>query len=257
MPNRLSGKTAVVTGSSSGLGRAIAIKFAEHGADVVVTDIRHEPRLDGQPTTEVVKRETNSEAVFVECDVTDRSDLTRAVDAAEELGGIDVMVNNAGIDQKQEFIDVSEDDFQSMMDVNAKGTFLGSQIAAARMVERGSGSIINMSSISGLAGSKNSVSYSASKGAVRLMTYSIATQMGPHGIRANVIHPGVIETAMAKEEATLAHDEESESFKREVPLREFGEPEDIANAALFLASDESKYVTAESIVVDGGWWHSR
>lgn len=247
MAELLSGKAAVVTGASSGLGRAIARKFAEHGADVVVADVREEPKGGGPPTDQVIQRETESAATFVECDVSDNGDLTRAVDSADEFGGIDVMVNNAAVASIEEFTEVSEEEYRKTLDVNLKGVFFGSQIAVNRMLDRGSGSIINLSSISGLVGSRTSASYSASKGGVRLLTYSIASQMGAHGIRANVIHPGVIETEVTKQRT---YDTDL------IPLRRLGDPEDIANAAVFLGSDMAGYITGESLVVDGGWWHS-
>jgi NAD(P)-dependent dehydrogenase (short-subunit alcohol dehydrogenase family) len=236
----------------SGNGRAIARQFADHGADVVVADIREEPREADEATQDLIETETDSRAMFVECDVTDRGDLEAAMDTAAEMGGVDVMVNNAGIFRGEEFLSVTEAEFDQLMDINVKGVFFGTQVAAERMQENGGGSIINLSSVAGLEGTGEYVSYCTSKGAVRLMTYSTADALGPDGIRVNVIHPGVIETAMTTEDVPIIGTEQGEQFLETIPSRRFGEPEDVADAALFLASDLSSYVNGESLVVDGG-----
>lgn len=154
MPELLTGQTAVVTGASSGNGRAIAKRFAENGADVVVADIIREPREGGDPTDDLVEAETDASATFVECDVSNVDDIAAAVDAAEAFGGVDTMVNNAGIMGQESLFDTTEEDYQRLMDINVKGVFFGSQIAAERMVESGTeGSIINLSSVGGLRGS--------------------------------------------------------------------------------------------------------
>jgi NAD(P)-dependent dehydrogenase (short-subunit alcohol dehydrogenase family) len=251
----LDGKTAVVTGGSSGIGRGIARGFAEHGAKaVVVADVREEPKEGGPPTHELLEEETDASSVFVECDVTNRSDLTEALEAAEAAGGIDVMVNNAGIWRAEEFFDVTEESYQRMMDINLKGAYFGSQIAAERLVEGDGGSIINISSIAGLFGNGDWPTYSASKGGLTMLTYSLAHRLGEHGVRVNAIHPGGIQTMIGGEPTdTEAAAEQAEQFTQMVPLGRYGQPEDIAGAATFLASDLSDYVTGESLVVDGGW----
>lgn len=257
MPDLLSGKTAVVTGASSGNGRAIARTFAEHGADVVVADIRKEPRLGGTPTHELINEETSSASSFVNCDVTSNEDLREAILEADEYGGIDVMVNNAGIfAHSEDLYDVDEDEYRTMMDINTKGPYFGSQFAAEKMQESGGGNIINLSSINGDIGTKSNVVYCASKGAVRVMTYALADALGPD-IRVNAIHPGMIETAQIVED--YAHLEESEREERlgTIPLGRKGHPEEIAKAALFLASDLASYVNAASLVVDGGVKNTR
>lgn len=252
MSNLLIDRTAVVTGGASGLGRAICTEFARHGADVVVADLQEEPREDGTPTHELIESEFDSEARFVECDVTSVSDLEAAVDEADEFGGLDVMVNNAGIFRGEDFADVTEAQFQRLMDVNVKGVFFGAQAAAARMDE---GSIINMSSVAGLAGGGDYVTYSTSKGAVRLLTYSLADRLGPE-IRVNAIHPGVIETAMTTEDVPIVGTELGKQFEEMIPRGRFGEPRDVAATAVYLASDLADYVTGESVVVDGGMTHT-
>lgn len=252
----LDGKTAVVTGGSSGIGRGIARGFAEHGAEaVVVADVRESPKEEGAPTHELLEAETDAESVFVECDVTRRSDLTDAVDAAEAAGGLDIMVNNAGIWHAEDFLDVTEEEYQRVMDINLKGAYFGSQIAAERLVENGDGgTIINISSIAGLFGNGEWPTYSASKGGLTMLTYSLAHKLGKDGVRVNAIHPGGVQTMIGGEptdpEAAAA---QAEQFTQMVPLGRYGQPEDIAGAATFLASDLAGYVTGESLVVDGGW----
>lgn len=253
MADLLSGTTAVVTGSASGNGRAIATAFAEHGADVVVADVREDPREGGPPTRELIAERTDAAATFVRCDVTDRADLERTMDAAEEFGGVDTMVNNAGILTDATFMGTSEAEYERIMTVNLKGVFFGGQIAAERMIDGGGGSIINVSSTSGLLGSRNAA-YSASKGAIRTLTYAMADALGPAGIRVNAIHPGTIETRMVVDDVDSIpeDDAERERFLERIPLGRIGRPEDVADAAVFLASDLAGYVSAESLVVDGG-----
>ena len=257
MSDLLRGKTAVVTGASSGNGRAIARTFAEHGADIVVADIREEPRLGGTPTHEIIPEETDVSASFVACDVTSNDDLRAAVTEADEYGGIDVMVNNAGIFADTESLfAVTEDEYGTMMDINAKGPFFGSQFAAEKMRESGGGNVINLSSINGDVGTESNVAYCASKGAVRVMTYALADALGPD-IRVNAIHPGMIETAQIVQDYDHLEDQERRERLETIPLGRQGRPEEIAKAALFLASDLASYVTAASLTVDGGVVNTR
>ncbi|WP_435185574.1 SDR family oxidoreductase [Halobellus sp. EA9] len=257
MPDLLSGKAAVVTGASSGNGRAIARTFAEHGADVVVADIQEEPRLGGTPTHELIVEETSSEASFVNCDVTSNDDLRAAVKQADEYGGIDVMVNNAGVfAHNEDLFSVTESDYRKMMDINSKGAYFGSQFAAEKMQETGGGNIINLSSINGDVGTKSNVAYCASKGAVRVMTYAMADALGPD-IRVNAIHPGMIQTAQIVKDYEHLEEEKRQERLDTIPLERQGRPEEIAKAALFLASDLASYVNASSLVVDGGVKNTR
>ncbi|MUV56201.1 SDR family oxidoreductase [Halogeometricum sp. CBA1124] len=254
MSELLSGMTAVVTGAASGNGREIALTFAEHGADVVVTDVREEPRESGQPTHELITETTDRDAVFVRCDVTDLSDVREAVNAADAFGGIDVMVNNAGILKMGHITDLSVDEYDAVMDVNAKGVFLGCKAAAEKMLEGKGGSIVNISSTAGIVGGAENSLYCASKGAVRLLTYALAAELGP-SIRVNAIHPGTTETQMVTEDIEIIGTEKGEKQQEDIPLGRFGMPEDIANAAVYLSSDLADYVTGESLLVDGGVLH--
>ncbi|MXR20184.1 SDR family oxidoreductase [Halobacterium bonnevillei] len=254
MSDLLAESVAVATGASSGIGRAIARRFAEEGADVVVADVAEAPREDGAPTHEVIADETDADATFVECDVTKPDDLDAAIAAADAFGGLDIMVNNAGVVNVEDVLEVTEDEYDAVMDVNAKGAFFGSQRAARAMT--GGGVIINMSSIAGLEGTGDYVTYSMSKGAVRLMTYSLADALGHMDIRVNAIHPGPTDTELMRED--LGTDGEDENpFVANVPRGRMGEPEDVADAAVYLASDLADFVTGTSLVVDGGMYSTR
>jgi len=249
----LSDRTAVVTGASSGIGRSIALTFAEHGADIVVADIRESPREGGEPTHERIVAETDANAVYAECDVSDLGDVRAAVDAAGEFGGVDVMVNNAGIGDFGDFLDVDEEAFDRSMAVNQKGVFFGCQAAIPPMIENGGGSVINMSSLAGLRGGSGSSIYSMAKGAVTLLTYTLASEYGPDGIRTNAIHPGSIETQLTiQSDISLDEADAREQLREQIGLRRIGTPQDVANATLFLASDLGSYVNGASLVVDGG-----
>lgn len=248
----LDGTVAVVTGGSSGIGRGIARSFADHGAEaVVVADVREEPKEGGRPTHELLDRETDAIGTYVECDVSDPAAFESVMAAAESAGGLDVMVNNAGIWRPEEFLETNEDEFRQTMDVNLTGAFFGAQAAAERMVANGGGSIVNVSSIAGLFGNGNWPTYAASKGGLTLLTYSLAHRFGPDGIRVNAVHPGGIETMIGGD--AEADQEQTEAFLQSVPLGRYGQPEDVAGAVTFLASELAGYVTGESLVVDGGW----
>jgi NAD(P)-dependent dehydrogenase (short-subunit alcohol dehydrogenase family) len=188
----------------------------------------------------------------VECDVSDVDAVEGAVHAADEFGAVTVMVNNAGVFRAETFTDVTETEYDQLMDVNAKGTFFGAQAAAERMLDGDGGCIINLSSVAGLEGAAGYATYCASKGAVRLLRYSLAAELGPDGVRVNAIHPGIIETAMTTEDVPIVDGEMGDQYLEGVPSRRWGDPGDVADTAVFLASDRADYVNGESIVVDGG-----
>lgn len=252
MDNLLADRCAVVTGAMSGNGRAIARRFAEQGADVVVADIVDTPREGGEPTHHLIESETDQRATYVECDVSRVDDLAGAVETAQQFGGVDVMVNNAAIFQLDEFPSVDEPSFDRMMAVNVKGPFFGAQEAARQMLSNSrKGSIINVSSAAGLEGKGRYILYCTTKGAVRLMTYALADRLGSANIRVNAIHPGLVETQMTTDDLPVIGNEDSD-FVDSIPLGRPGDPSEVADAALYLASDLSSFVTGESLVVDGG-----
>ncbi len=250
MAGLVEGKVAVVTGAASGIGRAAALALAREGAKaVVVADIRKDPREGGTPTQEAVA-EHGAEGRFVSCDVSRPSDLAAAVAAADEFGGIDIMVNNAGIVIPKDFLDISEDDYDRQMDTNAKGAFFGTQAAAKKMVEKGAGVIINVSSILGYAGSGGVAAYSSSKGAIKLMTYSAAQSLAPKGIRVNAIHPGVITTELVTGDFGLPAEMAAQVFP--IPMGRPAGPDEIGDAIAMLCSNHARYMTGASLLVDGG-----
>jgi NAD(P)-dependent dehydrogenase (short-subunit alcohol dehydrogenase family) len=249
----LEGKIAVVTGASSGNGRAIAVRFAQAGATVVVADVSSAPREGGTPTAEIINSARPGAAVFLRCDVTRLEDLQKAVDAAEELGGLDIMVNNAGILIKEPLLEATEAVFHRMVDVNVKSVYFGSQIAARAMAKRRSGVIINMCSVAGMRGTGGFSAYNMTKGAVRLLTYSMADELGPLGIRVNNVNPGIMRTQMNVIDDPVIGTSVGETYLDLIPARRWGEPEEVAEACLFLASDMSRYVMGTSLVVDGGY----
>lgn len=247
----LAGDCAVVTGAASGIGREVAVRLATHGADVVAADVRTEPRDGGTPTHERIAGETDAEATFVDCDVTDLDDIEAAIEAADAYGGVDVLVNNAGVLIRKSFLEFTEDEYDRILDVNVKGTFFAAQMAAERMLVSGGGSIVNMSSIAGVRGSSERSVYCASKGAVTVLTYALADELGPE-VRVNAVHPGTIESAMSREDSRALEPGTVEERIASIPRGRIGAPEDVADGVLYLASDLSSYVTGTSLSIDGG-----
>lgn len=253
MPDWLTDDVAVVTGGASGNGREICLSLAEYGANVVVADLQFEPRGGGLPTHEKIEEEYGQESAYVECNVAKIPDLEEAVSVAEELGGVTIMVNNAGITQSDDFLETTEDDFDQIMDINVKGVFFGSQLAAKSMIEGDrSGSIINMSSVTSFIGRGDGVRYTTSKGAVESMTRALADRLGSEGIRVNSIHPSMIETSMTSEDLDLIGNESSDKHEQATPLGRIGQTEDVANTALYLASPLASFINGVALTVDGG-----
>ncbi|MDZ7851027.1 MAG: SDR family oxidoreductase [Halodesulfurarchaeum sp.] len=252
--NLLEGQVVVITGGASGIGRATALSVAHHGGTVIVGDRSKDPREADVRTIDLIKEETDAAVRFVKCDVTDRDAVERLIDAAEEFGGIDVMVNNAGVYRGGPFLDTSEETLDLMLSVNVKGTFFGSQKAAERMIENGDGgSIINISSIAGLRGASEAAAYCTSKGAVRQLTSALAAELGQYGIRVNGIYPGTIRTAQAIHDSHTIPDADSEdAVAGEIPLGRIGEPSEVAKVVIFLASELGTYVNGATLSVDGG-----
>ncbi|WP_235737381.1 SDR family NAD(P)-dependent oxidoreductase [Nocardioides alcanivorans] len=247
MPTSLEGKVAVITGAASGMGRQFALSFTEAGATaVVVADITETPREGGESTVDAV-RALGGQAVFVRTDVTRLGDLEAAVAAAEQFGGIDIMVNNAGIFSHTPLLTAEEETYDRMMDINVKGTYFGAKYAASAMVAAGRGGvIINMASIAGIQGGPGFSVYSTSKGAVRLLTYALAGELGEHDIRVLAIHPGVIDTSMTQTDVPIG-----DEVLRVIPAGRKGTAEDVARVVTWAASDEAGYVSGTSLVVDG------
>ena len=241
---KLESKVALVTGGATGIGAAVVRRFVAEGASVAITDINEE-------AGSAIAAELGERTRFWQHDVSSEqgwSDVVAAVTAA--FGRIDILVNNAGIYARRTIDEVSADDFDRMMAVNVKGTFLGIKAVLAAMRAAGGGSIVNLSSVAGLIGSGIATDYNASKGAVRLLTKSIAIQCAKDGIRCNSVHPAPIATPMGF--ASMPEGELREQRLKEIPMGRFGTPEEVANAVFFLASDESSFTTGSELVVDGG-----
>jgi 3alpha(or 20beta)-hydroxysteroid dehydrogenase/cyclopentanol dehydrogenase len=244
---RLEGKSCLISGGAKGLGAAQARLFAREGARVAVGDVLES---EGARLVEEL-RASGADSLYVSLDVTSEADWQQAVRAVmEEFGALDVLVNNAGIYNRAPVEETTLEEWERVMDVNSTGVFLGTKHAIPAMRRSGGGSIVNMSSVAGLVGSRTQTVYNASKGAVRLLTKSTAVQYAPEGIRANSVHPGVIETDMMQE--VIRTEEERATRMSLTPIGRFGTAEDVANGVLFLASDEASYVTGAELVIDGG-----
>jgi NAD(P)-dependent dehydrogenase (short-subunit alcohol dehydrogenase family) len=249
----LSGKVAVVVGGASGIGQAIAVALARHGAAaIVVADIRRDPREGGTPTDELVRGQDGAEGVYVACDVTEPEQVDQAVLAARQFGGVDIMVNSAGIVEPAAFGDIDPAGIERIVRINMLGAVYGCQSAIREMTAKRSGSIVNIASVTAVTASYGAM-YSATKAGVTRLSASLASQYGPQGIRVNVIHPGLTETAMTRLDGQLVGTPAGASRLAQIPLGRFGLPEDMANAAVYLASDLASYVTGTAITVDGGW----
>jgi NAD(P)-dependent dehydrogenase (short-subunit alcohol dehydrogenase family) len=248
---RLADKVCIITGAGGGMGRVAAQRFAGEGARVVIAEFSEQA---GGETVQLVK-DAGGEATFAKVDVSKEDDARAMVDQAiATYGRVDVLYNNAGImpEADHSVIDTDVATWDQVMAVNLRGVFLGCKYAIPRMVEQGSGSVINISSFVALLGcSVPQDAYTASKGAVLSLTRSLAVQFGPHGVRTNAICPGPVETPLLMD--WLVKDEEAKRIRlARNPTGRFGKPEEIVNMALYLASDESRWTNGASLVVDGG-----
>ncbi len=247
----LTGKRAIITGGASGIGRATALLFAHEGAAVSVVDL---DEAGGQAVAQMIM-DDGGQAIFVRCDVSQAADCQRAVQqTVDKLGGLNILFNNAGIIRRASVLETSEEEWDRVMAVNVKAIFLLSKCAIPVMAQAGGGVIINTASGWGLVGGRQAAAYCASKGAVVLLTKAMALDHGEQNIRVNCLCPGDTDTPMLRNEARQLG-ESDERFLAEAaerPLQRIGQPEDIAQAALYLASDASFFVTGTALVVDGG-----
>lgn len=245
---RLSGKVTIITGAASGLGRVAALKFAQEGSRIIISDV-----TDGQATVDEIKSAGGS-AAFIQGDVTNEDSWKDVVTfAMSTFGSVDVLYNNAGVmlGDDDNPVTTSMAVYERTMDINVKGVLLGCKYAIPQMLDQGKGTIINVASfVAHLGAATPQIAYTASKGAVLAMTREIAVIYARKGIRANALCPGPVMTPLLA--AFLDNDAKRQRRLVHIPMGRFGEPEEIANGALFLASDESSWMTGQSLIVDGG-----
>jgi 3(or 17)beta-hydroxysteroid dehydrogenase len=250
--DRVKGKVAIITGGGGGLGKAQALLLAKEGAKVVVTDL---DEAHGKGVAEEIKGQ-DGEALFIRHDVSSEAQWKSVInETLEKFGKLDILVNNAGVIIFKNIHDTSLDEWRWLMSINLDGVFLGTKYAMEAMKKSGGGSIINISSAAGIIGTLDTSAYHASKGGVRIFTKAAALECSKAGydynIRVNSIHPGVMKTSMV--EGLMEDEEKKKAALSWHPIGRFGEPEDVAYGVLYLASDESSFVTGTELVIDGGW----
>jgi len=244
---RLKDKVCVITGAAQGIGEACAMRFANEGAKVVVSDVQIEK---GEAVAKAI-RNAGGEAIFFACDVSQKSDCVDLIQAAvDAFGSVDVHLSNAAIIAAKEFLDITEEDWEQTVGVNLNGFFYAGQAAAAQMVKQGSGNIINMSSINAVVAIPTATPYTVCKGGVLQLTKSMALSLAPYGIRVNAVGPGTIATEMGK--TMMSNPAAKKRVLSRTPLGRPGEPDEIASVCVFLASDDASYITGETIYCDGG-----
>lgn len=242
----MKGKNAIVTGGARGIGEAISRKLASKGANIIIWDVMEDAAKE---TAEKIASEYGVKATGASVNVTDSAAIDAAVKAAkEEFGTIDTLVNNAGVTRDTLMMRMKEEDWDFVININLKGVFLCTKAVAKVMAKQRSGSIVNIASVVGIMGNAGQANYSASKGGVIALTKTTAKEYSGRGVRANAVAPGYIETAMTDK----LSDEVKDTMLGYIPLKALGQPEDIANAVSFLASDEASYITGEVLKVDGG-----
>lgn len=246
----LTGKVAIITGSGSGIGRAIALGVSQAGANVVVTELPG--KTDAAIETADLVRKEGKEAISVELDVREINSVNLMVEKViESFGRVDILVNNAGIIIRKKAIEILEKDWDCVMDVNLKGLFFTTQSVAREMIKKGSGKIINISSINGVIGSDERASYTASKAGVINLTRTLAAEWAEYGINVNAIGPTYLLTSLTK--SLFEDDDFKEKYFERQPIQRIGRPEDIIGAVIYLASSASDLVTGHTLMVDGGW----
>lgn len=247
---RMKGKRIVVTGGARSIGRACAERFAEEGASVAILDMLVDR---GQATAREIAEKYGVDCRFYECDVGTKVAVDRSIDQViGDFGGIDVLFSNAGITRRADFLDLSEEDWDDVIRINLKSMFLVGQKVARHMAERGEGgAIVNMSSSSVRMTMPTIAPYAASKGGISALTTAMSLSLARHGIRVNAVGPGTIHTELNKDNLLKDVGKRREILSR-IPLMRFGEGRDVANAVLFLASDDANYITGETLYIDGG-----